>query len=287
MKTYEEFKKELTENMKERLGGAVEITIHTVVKNNTKEEQIIIRLPEEKLSPSVSLKKLFEEYQTEENLGHVAERLEQYLKHIPVDFEMPMLTEAQARENIFYQLVSAEKNEDLLHEFRMFHETDLALVLRWKCGEGASFLVKHGLAEQIGVSEEQLFEMADANLAQQQFRFRPMHEVLAEMMGIDPDLMPASDLNLYVLTNEDGNCGAAVFTRQGVRQRIFEKLNGPYFILPSSTHELLIIPDDGNVNADELAAMVKEINLTEVAPQDVLSDHVYRFELRQHVKMVV
>ena len=75
--------------------------------------------------------------------------------------------------------------------------------------------------------------------------------------------------------------------KHGVRGEIRLKLGCPFFILPSSTHEVLILPDNGELNPKELLAMVKEVNRTEVAAEDVLSDHLYRCDLYVGVHTVL
>lgn len=47
------------------------------------------------------------------------------------------------------------------------------------------------------------------------------------------------------------------------------------FVLPSSIHEMMIAPYDSSLNLDELSAIVKEINETQVAPEERLTDRAY------------
>ena len=49
-------------------------------------------------------------------------------------------------------------------------------------------------------------------------------------------------------------------------------------VLPSSIHELLILPDNGSMQLSELEAMVREVNATQVAPEDRLSDKVQYYD---------
>ena len=49
-------------------------------------------------------------------------------------------------------------------------------------------------------------------------------------------------------------------------------------ILPSSVHELLAIPDDGHMSYDELRAMVRDVNRTQLAPQEFLSDNILKYD---------
>ena len=55
-------------------------------------------------------------------------------------------------------------------------------------------------------------------------------------------------------------------------------MRGDYFILPSSIHEVLLLRDDGNMDYRALEAMVREINVTQVAPEERLSDQVYHYD---------
>ena len=64
---------------------------------------------------------------------------------------------------------------------------------------------------------------------------------------------------------------------------ILEKLGMDFFILPSSQHEILVIPDNGSYNKNELEKMIIEVNQSEVEEEDWLSDHVYYYDGALHV----
>ena len=49
-------------------------------------------------------------------------------------------------------------------------------------------------------------------------------------------------------------------------------------MLPSSIHEVIITPDRHQFSYEELSAMVKEINETQVEAEEVLSDHAYYYD---------
>ena len=49
--------------------------------------------------------------------------------------------------------------------------------------------------------------------------------------------------------------------------------------MPSSIHEVILIPDTLDMDIRYMKAMVKEVNGTEVAPDEVLSDNVYRYDI--------
>ena len=50
-----------------------------------------------------------------------------------------------------------------------------------------------------------------------------------------------------------------------------------YYLIPSSVHEMLVMPADIGISIDDMNEMVRGVNEAEVKPEEVLSDHVYDF----------
>ena len=94
----------------------------------------------------------------------------------------------------------------------------------------------------------------------------------------------AGDDVILVLTAGDGCLGASALYYPGIQQQIAETVGGDYFVLPSSVHEILILPDNGELDPKELAAMVKEINQREVSPEERLGDRVLHY--REDIRML-
>ena len=111
--------------------------------------------------------------------------------------------------------------------------------------------------------------------------------MLAGMLGFDEDDIPDMDFGLYVLTNTDKQYGATMMLRADAIDMVRQKLGCSFYILPSSTHEVLIVPDRDELEPETLRAMVKEVNQTEVADSDVLSNHIYRCGSDGKVGMVM
>ena len=64
----------------------------------------------------------------------------------------------------------------------------------------------------------------------------------------------------------------------GLLQSIAEATRSSFYILPSSIHEVLLIKEDNSMDARELQSMVMDINQSEVAPHEVLSNQVYFYD---------
>ena len=129
------------------------------------------------------------------------------------------------------------------------------------------------------ISNEEIFEYQASDFP----RLSPIQEMLfGTMTGEAPqNLLIGGDVpempSLLVLTTEDGRLGASALYYNGIQERIGQIVGGDYYVLPSSVHEVLILPDDGHTNARELAEMVKQINENEVSPEERLGNKVLHF----------
>lgn len=82
-----------------------------------------------------------------------------------------------------------------------------------------------------------------------------------------------------VVTNTSAAYGAEQIIKEETWQEIADRFGKKdWYILPSSIHEVIIIPKDYGPHAKEYMDMVKTINATEVAPKDRLSDTVYMYD---------
>ncbi len=144
--------------------------------------------------------------------------------------------------------------------------------------------VPKGLAEVSGFNVRRI--MLDARIGSQAAdfpRLSPLQDMLfGTMTGDAPqNLLTGGEMpegnTLLVLTTEDGRLGAAALYYSGIQERIGQIVGGDYYVLPSSVHEVLILPDDGHTNARELAEMVKQINGNEFSPEERLGNKVLHF----------
>ena len=135
--------------------------------------------------------------------------------------------------------------------------------------------VTESMLKLLGVTWEQLFKDAKENAPKNRPAFlTSLGSMMNEMLGSD---VSTEDSELMVAGVKGEIFGAAVICYPGFLKEIADKL-GSFYILPSSVHEVLILPDDGEPKAMELNMMIKAINEAEVLPQDRLSDIAYHFD---------
>lgn len=83
---------------------------------------------------------------------------------------------------------------------------------------------------------------------------------------------------LQAVTNSKGYLGAALMIDKENLDAIHESYRGNFWILPSSVHEFMILPDEDNINAEELLNIVRKVNTELVSDDDKLSDSVYYYD---------
>lgn len=84
-------------------------------------------------------------------------------------------------------------------------------------------------------------------------------------------------LPMYVFANDDFYFGATVLCYPEEFSSLAQRFQSDLFLFPSSIHEIIAIPALPIFEADTLRNMVRDINGSEVSPNEVLSDSVYRY----------
>lgn len=186
----------------------------------------------------------------------------------------------RAKEKLFMKLVDKVTNAEALKYIPHVDVQDMALTFHIMLdAEGCnttSATVRNEMLDVWGITGEELHHVALANTE----RLMPARIcTLAEALGFLGFSEPVEDNPLVLVSNENGQFGASVIFYPGVQERIREFVGGSYYVLPSSVHEILVISEaKNNATVKELLAMVTEINATQVAPDEKLTDSVYFYD---------
>lgn len=194
------------------------------------------------------------------------------------------------KEYLFVTLINGRDNRQMLSHMLYRQMEDLALILELKFpmkdGVG-SVKVSHELAERWAVDTDVLFEQAEINVMKAEpARLQNIEDVLSQI-GTDgketENLLDREDsetktIGIYVLSNRSKVKGAGVISYPGVMEKVDHLFPNGFYILPSSIHELLVVPKSPDLDPKGLGEMVREINRSEVAKEDQLSDRVYTYD---------
>ena len=288
--------------LREAVGTEAEVSIQKVRKNNgIILTGVSIFGKERNMSPTIYLESFYEQYQNGETMEEIVEEiLSCYQEHdsetvFDTDF---FLDYELAKERIAYKLINREKNRALLEEIPYLPFLDLAITFFCKieheelgCG---AIQIRSEHMRLWGVTKEQLFHDAKQNMPtlypelictmQELFRSVEQEQAVSEEMA--EEVEKAKELQIYVVTNIYKSYGAAAALYEGVLENLAEHLKSSLAILPSSVHELIVLPVQSRKEALSMRGMVQEINRTRVDPEEVLADSVYYYGRDTHTMMI-
>jgi len=144
--------------------------------------------------------------------------------------------------------------------------------------------VSNELLDLWDVTIDELDKVAKQNLLEKGYFCKEMASVLRDFM-CDEELINSMEeaiaanrdkTKMYVLSREDNRYGAALIMLPEVRERIGEIVKSDrYVVLPSSRHELIVIPENDDTDYEFLKGIVKSVNDLEVPADDLLSYDVF------------
>lgn len=281
---FQKFVDNIVDLLQERMGGAYEIRVLRITKNNDVEQTgIAIVRQQDGVFPTIYMEGLYQEYLEGERLGVLVERIINCYEEqsMALDLDMDFFRDySRVKDRIFYKLVSFEKNRKFLRDAPHLRWHDLAIVFYYAMEEdmvkSGSITIKREHMLMWKQNAESLYRTAGRNTR----RGMPellvsMRELLAEMTGVsvrENDAVP-----LYVLTNQEKHFGASAMLYSEKIGWLAEQFGCDLLILPSSVHEVLLLPDDHVREYDFYRQMVGEVNRTQVDPEEVLSYGLYRY----------
>lgn len=263
-------KMEYAQEIAEAVGG----TAQEVKKNNGMELiGITINYPESNIAPVVYIDNMFDRgLSIAEAINEVREIVQ---KNPAPNFDPLTLTDFNnAKQFLSLRLYNTDNEYEIYKSASKYGFDDLIIIpVLTGFMPNASVKVGESLIETWGVSEEEVFVTAEANTNADDYSIISMTEIMSGMMGIDPTEIPQPETDMYVITNSGrmfGAYGAIV-----LKDKLKERFPDGYIVIPSSVHEVIVIPNIGN--DDEIRQIINEVNTTEVAPDEVLSDKPYVF----------
>ena len=307
---FEEFINTIKDTIKEYLPEDyrdAEVNILENRKLNTNYTGLTVTREGDTLAPTINLNNLFDSYSKhpEHSITAVMQEVASVIQHTPETFDIGRIMDYdRVKKNLFMRLSAAEKNKDLLEHAPHIRKEDLAITFHIMLDQSdkgtATTMINDNMMEAYGIDLDRLYQDALLNspvICPAQIE--NMGEALSRMMIEDmksacapPELIQEMEKDLKesnkdnpmtIITNDRLVDGASAIFYPGVMDLVGERMQGDYFILPSSVHETLVVPDDGGVSLQELTDMVKEVNMTQVSPEDQLTDQVYHYDIADHV----
>lgn len=295
MKDINEFSREVRDRLVQRyplVFPQYRASIELVEKNNGVVLHGLTVIPDKDgATPVIYLEDEYERYLRGEDMDILCDEIrERYRKAVKdLDIEMgKVLDEDNLLNSLRVDLVDTDSNRELLEK----------LVCR-DAGCGYSFTafadlpadshvdgrirITKDLAESFGLTEQQLMEKAVRSAQKNAPAVLAYPDDIVDLPQWDRDTSmldePEADPEGFlVLTTKDRYMGAAALFYPGMKERISDAIGGQdYYVVPSSVHEVMIVPYMEETSPEKLAVMLRNVNMCLVSAEERLGERILKY----------
>lgn len=295
MKEFNTFLDEVVHGIEERLGDGYKVRVERILKNNSCEYRgILISNPDDKIhdcevSPAIHMDYWYNMYNDGMDIEEIVnEVIEMYEVGKTEAKGVELLADAKetVASHIFFRIVNAAKNIELLTGSPHVRMEDLAITFHYMCSNDGvmlqSFRITDKIAADWELTRDELYDYAKENTPVLfPEKFMALKTILLNKNKgktvFEDELETASDADIpmFVLTNETGFNGATVLLYSSYMKKLAERYDSSLYILPSSIHEVILIPASCGVDCVQLRGLVEDVNIKHVDEMERLSDNVY------------
>jgi len=289
MLSFNEFSRAVEDNLNQRSDDINIRNINVKKLNGVQMPVLSVSFGDSNIGMNLPLNEMYEQYNRGVDINEICDEAYRAVSrdHMVTAGinEEELLSTDYFMSNVIIEAVNSEKNHDmLLHapykQIKGFN--DIVLVGRLEVelpdDSRGTVLVTEDILQRVGVSAKEMFDVARENSEQKHpVKITTMAEVMSELTGM-PEFLLEDVPPQYVVTNHDYLKGASVIGYDGIFDKIRETVGEDFYMLPSSVHEIIVIPKSFcSENELDLNSMVCEVNATVLDEKDFLSDNVFSY----------
>lgn len=283
---YKEFLDKLVIELSKQTRGHVSVHINHILKNNhSPMDSITIRMEGENAAPAIYTETFYRQYKDGMSMEEVVSQVLSYHYEHKISgyFDVSLYLDFEKiKSGIVCRIVNYERNREMLKNVPHRRFLDLAVIYYHKMDDpvfgNASVLLRSSHLEMWNISEKELHKIALENTRDQGVSVLEIGTLVEEL---EDELPKERELMypMFVMTNPERCFGAVNMIFYDVLEQIAERTGGNFYLLPSSVHECMIVPEDDDFSLDpqNMKQMVMEINQAIVIDEEILSDSVYYY----------
>lgn len=276
---YDDFRTRLLDMLSIELGNG--ITVHTREISGSGAHEIeacSLSIPGKNISPVFYPAYFFEKYRSGTSFAEIMENIKDSIRFAGEEaFDSRDISEYSiAKGHIIPKLINKENNADWLSQVATTSFLDVAVVFLYVIkSEGndlVSFTISREQMEDWHITVDKLLYDA-VHTAQRLF---PLNiQSIEDVLGLSDDDYYQT---FYVMSNNKRHYGAACMLYENAISDFAERIGQSLYIIPSSVHEVLLVPEGLRIPPDELREMLNDVNSSIVRDDEVLSEKVYYFD---------
>lgn len=282
---------EETESILSKKGLTCQVELTSVVKaNDLVKSGICIRRSGTNAGPNLYFDRIYERYQTGEPLKDLVEELvDSFLEaeqHAHPDAEKLDMSFNAIQDMLRVRIVDMNSNRKYLQTVAHVKMPGIGLAcipeVRMEKADGFwSAVVTNDMAAANDYGDPDVLGGIGLHnsLVNDPPKLCYLNNAIFDSINPCPNLLETDEPiepEVLVLTSSSGQFGAYTMLAPDLLLSIAQRI-GAFHILPSSRHEVILVPDSLGSDEDNLRCMVREANRSVVSPEDFLSDDVFAY----------
>lgn len=288
------FEEELIKELQAKVGEKYDFHIREIMKvNDVKLHSLNFIKKTRQVSPNVYLEGYYDKYANGSSVSKIADEIikvvETGLNSFTKEKEMleGLLDYQQACQKVMIKLVNIETNKEYLKDKAYKKCGDFAMVFYILIERNSKGMITTAVTDKTvdiwGVDYNVLLDDAINNMYEKlPIRIAKLESAIMDLVkdleiSVD-DIEIAKTDNVYIMTNESRIEGATTIFYEGALKKFALEHNvDDVIIIPSSIHEVILIPKDGSQWVDEEMCknMLRDVNNSEINPTEILSYNIY------------
>lgn len=268
--------------VKELVERGYQAEAHDVIKNGVTFEGIMIR-GEGAVAPIIYTNEVIKVAEANgASLSEVIDEvIREYKEHKKIQLNIDQFSNKKFILSHMYVGIQKASNEEIEKKMCELEGLESFLFIRDRDENGGSYSAKvnEQMLELINVSVDDAWERAENNTFAET-EIQSITSLLFDLGGMSNEETKSDFPELYVISNNCRFRGAsAILNRRALKEFAEEHGVDELIVLPSSIHEMMILPYRGDMNLNDLSAIVKEVNAMQVEPEERLTDRAYLIKL--------
>ena len=314
---YKDFTYHIRDSIQKMADKNETVCLNKVLKNNDMElDALCIHTKQSNISPSIYLNTYYTEYLEGRELADIIREIYQLFRthKDQLQFNINRFRSFETiKDRLAFKLINRKSNKRLLQTVPFVEFLDLAIVFYFLIDDeylgSATALIHNVHLDMWNITKDELYQHALENttkilppiirnmndiitdmlakdieetIYEKDYRYEencrmPSPQVVAE--GVMNNVIKREDLlEMYVLTNQQKLNGASCILYEHVLREFALSIERNLYILPSSIHEVILVPAYPDISKRQLSKMVQEVNIQELEMDDILSDHAYYYD---------
>lgn len=177
--------------------------------------------------------------------------------------------------HLFIGLQKASSEELVKRNYELDEIESYIYIRGGKDEERYSIKVNEMLLKECNISIDEAWDYAEKN-TYEETEITNMAKIISRITGVEfPE-----DIPMYIVSNKNRDRGASCILNKKIQKEVGKMLNTDKIVaLPSSIHEVIVVPYESSEDLDMLSEMVKDVNSEEVTPSEQLSNKAYTINI--------